>query len=491
MYKVNFLRIFLYHIFIYNSFLATIEISSNLFLIEIYNQNEIKELMGENIYSLCKTNTSNLNFTGNIFVIGNEKYLTEIFFNNLPLQTGPVENYLMINPYTMQVYSGKNSSPTPPVPDIVTIPNLITNQINAINNDLYINNIDSNTIIGNNSGNITITTEKFIADGVITSDSLFLHFSCPISFENNIEDVTEIGGEILFCTNGIDKIHTKKIFITDTVNTSKNNVFLGDANNLIEINFDNTCTIDSNINTTLGEINSPIVIQNIPFFNLLNDKNVSYLTCDNQTQKISQIKPIAQNIYQSSMKPSQQFYLDSINGKDIKFLSMYCPSKEETLYFGGFIINIETINTISDFTLQDWRRGSSYIEIMIKNGTIDNFLLNRKLSIIGYKIPLIINNIQSEGKIYFDTKVSINGLTQMIQSEIGAIGYNTGTKTLTAINSGYKSKEYDNYLIEKSSLKKDQDTIQHQKIDGKINRLEEIYQKLLYIKNQIGKKNEK
>ncbi len=170
---------------------------------------------------------------------------------------------------------------------------------------------------------------------------------------------------------------------------------------------------------------------------------------------------------------------------------MYCPSKEETLYFGGFIINIETINTISDFTLQDWRRGSSYIEIMIKNGTIDNFLLNRKLSIIGYKIPLIINNIQSEGKIYFDTKVSINGLTQMIQSEIGAIGYNTGTKTLTAINSGYKSKEYDNYLIEKSSLKKDQDTIQHQKIDEKINRLEEIYQKLLYIKNQIGKKNEK
>ena len=144
--QVGFWWIYLYHIFAYNTFLATVEISSNLFLIKVYDQSNIKTLTGENIYSFLKTNISNLDFTGSLFIVGNEKYITEIFLNNLPLQTQSLDNYLMINPNTMQIYSGKNNNPQPPVPDIITIPNLITNQITAQKDNLYINNIDTNTI---------------------------------------------------------------------------------------------------------------------------------------------------------------------------------------------------------------------------------------------------------------------------------------------------------------------------------------------------------
>ncbi len=115
-------------------------------MIKVYDQSNIKTLTGENIYSFLKTNISNLDFTGSLFIVGNEQYITEIFLNNLPLQTQSLDNYLMINPNTMQIYSGKNNNPQPPVPDIITIPNLITNQITAQKDNLYINNIDTNTI---------------------------------------------------------------------------------------------------------------------------------------------------------------------------------------------------------------------------------------------------------------------------------------------------------------------------------------------------------
>ena len=266
---------------------------------------------------------------------------------------------------------------------------------------------------------------------------------------------------------------------------------LGNENNVIEIYFNNRCIIDTNINITLGQPGNPITINNIPFLNSLNDKNVNYISYNTQTQKIFQIKPITDYIYKPTLQPSNTFYLDSINAQNIKFLSLYCPTPERLLYFGGLNINIENLNVTSDFNLQDLRGSNSVININIQNGIINNFLLNRKLFITGYKIPLIINNIQSEGKVYFDTSVAITGLLQATQSGMGAIGYNTTTKTLTTINSGYKLKEYDNLSEEKFIFKKNKDLVEYHKIDEKITRLEKIYRKLLYIKNEIGQKNEK
>ncbi len=472
-------KIYILFLLKYNYFLSSIDQSSieffsNVFFISSLPQNIISLVNAKNIYSLNQTTIENLNFTGNIFIMGNEEIQTNIYFNNLPtIQTAT--DYLMIDPSIMQVYIGNENSPQPPTPDIITIPNLITDQIISGDNGLYINNIDSSTKLGNKSGLININAHEIIFNGPLESKSLFLHFNSPIIFKSNINKVENMSATVLFCTSGIDKIYFKKLSITNPIKTNKHSIYLGKSGIYPGIVFNDTLTINQNLNTTFGSPNnSQICILHIPIYSDSKQK-ISYLTLDN-TNSILKGNILSETITQSQLPIDHNFLINEIN-----------LDQNQSTHFPINVLISSSQISINKASCNNFHQSSlspSKERLEIDQFNINNFLIipdNQNFSFISgdnYNGFFYINTIDSTNQnIIFNNSICLKlSKTNEVYNKMGYDRVNNKlVKIGTQITPTIKNNKT-NLNDSKSKLNR---------LESKIKILELIYKKLLDIHNKM------
>lgn len=481
MYKKIYIFLLLkYHYFLFNIDNGSIEFPSNVFFISSINQNTINQVDIKNLYSLKQTNIENLNFTGNIFVIGNEEVQTNISFNNVPT-ISTATDYLMIDPSIMQVYIGNESSPEPPTPDIITIPDLVTDQIISGDNGLYINNINSLTKIGNKNGIINLNGNEIIFNGPLESKSLFIHFNSPIVFKSHVNKVESMSATVLFCTTGIDKIYFSKLSINNPINTSKNKISFGKSGTLSGTVFNETMTINQNLNTAFGSsTNNQISILNIPNYSD-NQKNINYLTV-NKKNNILKANITPQNIKQSKLSIDNNFLISEIN-----------LNQNQSVHFPITVFNQSSEISINKASCNNFWYGSLYIKqekLNVDECNINNFLIiylmpgTRNFSFIAdndYKNSFNIGNI-----INIDQNILFNNIIFFKLSQnnnnSNKIGYdiinNKLVKITSQIHSTFNYNKNNFYHLQSESSESNE-------LENKIKKLEIIYQKLLILQNEM------
>ncbi len=248
-----------YIIALYNSDTPDILIDGNLY---VMNELECKTITSDKIF--CNGNTvtlNNLQFLGNLCVIGNDQVETNITINNL-LPGSQNDNFLMMDPNTNLLYIGNKQSPIPD-PTAIDIQYIDTDKIIAKGNDLNINTISGTTTLKTNT--ILLKASTIIFFGPITSPTNQLIFDVELIINNpsmvdniNTNSILFNANNKNFNTNAINflqptTITGNKINIESSNNntiTCNGAVFIGNNQDQINIgNQNNTIKKITNINT--------------------------------------------------------------------------------------------------------------------------------------------------------------------------------------------------------------------------------------------------
>jgi hypothetical protein len=475
--KIYIIFLLKYNYFLFGIDQSSMEFFSDVFFISSFPQNTISLVDVKNTYSFNETTIENLNFTGNIFVIGNEEIQTNIYLNNIPT-ISTATDYLMINPNIMQVYMGNEDSPEPPTPDVVTIPNLTTDQIIAGNDGLYINHINSPTKLGNKSGVININANEIIFNGPLKSKSLFIDFNSPIVFKSNINKVENISATVLFCTSGIDKIYFNKLSITNPIATNKHSIYLGKSGINPGIVFNDTLIINQNLNTTFGSPNNnQVSILNIPIY-LGNQKNINYLIV-NDSNSVLKGNIVSENIRQSQLPIDDNFPISEIN-----------LDQNQSTHFPINVLISSSKISINKALCNNFHQSSlspSEERVEIDKFNINNFL--------------IMYDIAHTHNFSFISDDNYNGsftINKIDDTNQNIIFNNTIFFKLSKTNQVYNKMGYDrvnNKLVKIAmqidpTIKNNKTNVNNSKsqlseLDIKIKILELIYKKLLHIHNEM------